>query len=110
MDFFRLSGRAFARKYAGTAFLRAGRPRLARNALIVPSNLGLGEALFLEAARDPSPLVRRTALHALLRAGKGIEAFREDPDPGIRGEALALLGEAPGAVDLGQNGGEAGGL
>jgi len=110
LDFLRLSGRAFGKKYAGTAFLRAGRPRLARNALVVLCNLGLGEALFLEAARDPSPLVRRTALHPLFRAGKGVEAFLENPDPRIRREALALLGEAPGAVDVGQNGGEPEGL
>nr|WP_277621171.1 tRNA epoxyqueuosine(34) reductase QueG [Thermus arciformis] len=106
LDFFRLSGRAFGRKYAGTAFLRAGKPRLARNALIVLFNLGLGEALSLEAAKDPSPLVRRTALHALFRAGRGVEGFLQDPEPRVRAEALALLGEAPGAVDLLQDGGK----
>ncbi|GGN01347.1 epoxyqueuosine reductase [Thermus composti] len=106
LDFFRLSGRAFQRKYAGTAFLRAGRPRMARNALIVLFNLGLGEALFLEAAQDPSPLVRRTALHALFGAGRPVEAFLKDPDPLVRAEALALLGEAPRTVDLLQDGRE----
>ena len=106
LDFFRLSGRAFAKKYAGTAFLRPGRARMARNALIVLSNLGLGEALMAEAAQDPSPLVRRTALHALFRAGRPPEGFLKDPDPLVRAEALALLGEAPGAVDLLQNGGK----
>ncbi|WP_117238214.1 tRNA epoxyqueuosine(34) reductase QueG [Thermus sediminis] len=110
LDFFRLSGRAFRRKYAGTAFLRPGRARMARNALIALSNLGLGEALMAEAAWDPSPLVRRTALHALHRAGKPLEGFLKDPDPQIRAEALALLGEAPGAVDLLQNGGKPPGL
>jgi epoxyqueuosine reductase len=110
LDFFRLSGRAFAKKYAGTAFARPGRVRMARNALIVLSNLGLGEALMAEAARDPNPLVRRTALHALHRAGKPLEGFLKDPDPLVRAEALALLGEAAGAVHLLQNGGEAPGL
>lgn len=110
LDFFRLSGRTFARKYAGTAFLRPGRARMARNALIVLSNLGLGEALMAEAAQDPNPLVRRTALHALFRAGRPLEGFLRDPDPQIRAEALALLGEAPGAVDLLQNGGKSPGL
>ncbi|MFD3005691.1 tRNA epoxyqueuosine(34) reductase QueG [Thermus tengchongensis] len=102
-EFFRLSGHAFQRKYGGTAFARPGRARMARNALIVLSNLGLGEGLMREAAKDPNPLVRRTALHALHRAGLGVEAFRQDPDPQVRAEALVLLGEAPGAVDLFQN-------
>ena len=105
LDFFRLSGRAFGRKYAGTAFLRAGRARMARNALIVLFNLGLGEALFLEATRDPNPLVRRTALRALHLMGKPLDPFLQDP--GLREEALALLGEAPEAVHLLQDGREA---
>ncbi len=105
-DFFRLSGRAFQRKYAGTAFLRAGRPRMARNALVVLFNLGLGEALFLEAARDPSPLVRRTALMGLQSMGKPLDPFLKDPDPQVRREALLLL-EAPEAVHLLQDGGKA---
>jgi epoxyqueuosine reductase len=99
LDFFRLSGRAFQRKYAGTAFLRAGRARMARNALIVLFHLGLGERLFWEAAQDPSPLVRRTALQALHLLGKPLDPFLKDPDPRVREEALLLL-EAPGAVDL----------
>lgn len=103
-DFFRLSGRAFLRKYGTTAFARPGRARMARNALIVLSNLGLGEGLIAEAAEDPSPLVRRTALHALFRMGRPVEGFLRDKDPGIRQEALALLGEAAGAVNLLQDG------
>jgi len=105
-DFFRLSGHAFRKKYAGTAFLRPGRARMARNALIVLANLGLGESLMAEAAQDPNPLVRRTALHALFRAGKPIQGFLKDPDPTVRQDAQALL-EAPGAVDLLQGGGQA---
>ncbi|GAA5335948.1 MULTISPECIES: tRNA epoxyqueuosine(34) reductase QueG [Thermus] len=105
-DFFRLSGHAFQRKYAGTAFLRPGRARMARNALIVLANLGLGEDLMREAAQDPSPLVRRTALHALFLAGKPIEGFLKDPEPDIRRDAQALL-EAPGAVNLLQGLGQA---
>lgn len=102
-DFFHLSGHAFRRKYAGTAFARPGRVRMARNALIVLSNLGLGEGLMREAARDPNPLVRRTALYAFARAGLGLEAFLQDPEAGIRAEALVLLEGAPGAVNLLQN-------
>ena len=105
-EFFRLSGRAFQRKFGDTAFARPGSARMARNALIVLSNLGLGEDLLREAAQDPHPLVRRTALHALFRAGLGIEGFLRDPDEGIRAEASVLLGEAPGAVDPFQDGGK----
>ncbi|WP_337843986.1 tRNA epoxyqueuosine(34) reductase QueG [Thermus sp.] len=101
LDFFRLSGRAFGRKYRGTAFLRAGRARMARNALIVLANLGLGEKLMEEALRDPHPLVRRTALRALHRLGREVEGFSASPD-----EALNLLGEAAGAVDDLQDGGQ----
>ena len=103
-EFFRLSGRGFQRKFGDTAFARPGRARMARNALIVLSNLGLGEGLMAVAAKDPHPLVRRTALHALHRAGKPIEGFLQDPDEGVRAEALFLLGEAPRAVDLFQDG------
>lgn len=102
-EFFRLSGRGFQRKFGDTAFARPGRARMARNALIVLSNLGLGEGLMREAARDSHPLVRRTALHALRRAGEPIEGFLQDPDEEVRAEALFLLGEAPRAVDLFQD-------
>lgn len=70
--FFSLSNRAFARRYAGSAFVRSGRPLLARNALIVLSNRD-PERLrgFLPAAlADPSPLVRQTAAAAAARAGR----------------------------------------
>ncbi len=106
-EFFRLSGRGFQRKFGDTAFARPGRARMARNALIVLSNLGLGEDLMGLAAKDPHPLVRRTALHALHRAGFGVEGFLRDPEEGIRAEALVLLEEAPRAVDPFQDRGEA---
>lgn len=105
-EFFRLSGRAFQRRYGDTAFARPGRARMARNALIVLSNLGLGEELMAVAAKDPHPLVRRTALHALHRAGRDIEGFLQDPDGEVRAETLILLGEAPRAVDPFQNRGK----
>ncbi|WP_114312744.1 tRNA epoxyqueuosine(34) reductase QueG [Thermus caldifontis] len=105
-EFFCLSGRGFQRKFGDTAFARPGRARMARNALIVLSNLGLGEGLMEVAAKDPHPLVRRTALHALHRVGKPIEGFLQDPNGEVQAEALFLLGEAPRAVDLFQNRGE----
>ena len=76
--FFALSNRAFARRYAGSAFVRSGRPLLARNALIVLANRDpelLGT--FLSAAlADPSPLVRQTAAAAAARTGRAAEARR----------------------------------
>ncbi len=70
--FFSLSNRAFARRYAGSAFVRSGRPLLARNALIVLSNRYPERLLALlpAALTDPSPLVRQTAAAAAARAGR----------------------------------------
>ncbi len=77
-SFFGVSNRAFARRYAGSAFLRTGRVGLARNALILLSNLD-PEALrrLLPAAlADPSSKVRVTAAAAAVSAGL--------PDPARR--------------------------
>jgi len=65
-SFFGVSNRAFARRYAGTAFLRAGRPALARNALIVLANRDAGALadLLPVALADPSEKVRATAAAA----------------------------------------------
>ncbi len=76
--FFTLSNRAFARRYAGSAFVRSGRPRLARNALVVltgrdPEALG---GLLPRALADPSPLVRATAAAAAVRLGRPADAER----------------------------------
>ncbi|WP_457631108.1 tRNA epoxyqueuosine(34) reductase QueG [Oceanithermus sp.] len=70
-SFFGVSNRAFARRYAGTAFLRGGRPVLARNALVVLSNRDRHALLRLlpAALADPSPKVRATAAAAAVRAG-----------------------------------------
>jgi epoxyqueuosine reductase len=71
-DFFFLSSRAFARRYAQTAFLRPGRARMARNALIVLANHGETYRSFIEMARrDPHPLVQATALQALAWLNRG---------------------------------------
>ncbi|WP_457638350.1 tRNA epoxyqueuosine(34) reductase QueG [Oceanithermus sp.] len=70
-NFFGVSNRAFARRYAGSAFLRTGRPGLARNALIVLSNRdpeALKKLLPL-ALSDPSSRVRATAAAAAASAG-----------------------------------------
>ncbi|HHO57949.1 MAG TPA: tRNA epoxyqueuosine(34) reductase QueG, partial [Oceanithermus profundus] len=84
--FFGISNRAFARRYAGSAFVRSGRAALARNALIVLANRD-PEALarLLPAAlADPSERVRATAAAAAARTGRAAQAA------GARGS----LGEA----------------
>ncbi|KGQ21069.2 tRNA epoxyqueuosine(34) reductase QueG [Thermus filiformis] len=109
-DFFQLSGRAFGRKYAGTAFLRPGRARMARNALIVLANLGEGLGLIRQGLSDPHPLVRLTALQAAHRVGRPDWGRRLllDPDPRVAREARRLWrGEPPSPVDLFQDEGEA---
>ena len=116
--FFLLSGRAFQRRYAGTAFLRPGRARMARNALIVVSNLkaGLGLSVFASRSnirlglKDPPPLVRLTALQAAYRVGRldWARGLRFDPQPRVAAGAHRLWrGESPSSVDLFQDGGEA---
>ncbi|RMH55149.1 MAG: tRNA epoxyqueuosine(34) reductase QueG, partial [Deinococcus-Thermus bacterium] len=94
LDFFELSSRAFERRYAGTAFLRPGRTRMARNALVVLSNLAYPELLplALKAAQDVNPVVRATAAQALARLGERalLERFFQDPDPKVAGVARGL--------------------
>ncbi len=113
LDFFLLSGKAFQRRYAGTAFLRPGRARMARNALIVVSNLKAGLGLIRLGLKDPHPLVRLTALQAAYRVGRleWARGLLSDPEPPVAAEAHRLWrGEPPSPVDLFQDGGEAPGL
>ncbi|MCS7057864.1 MAG: tRNA epoxyqueuosine(34) reductase QueG [Meiothermus sp.] len=94
LDFFELSSKAFERRYARTAFLRPGRTRMARNALVVLSNLSHPELLplALKAAQDVNPVVRATAAQALARLGEGalLERFFQDPDPAVARVARGL--------------------
>jgi epoxyqueuosine reductase len=94
-DFFFLSSKAFERKYAGTVFLRPGRTRMARNALVVLANLGNPDYLPLvrRAAQDVNPLVRATAARALARLGDfvSLEPLRRDPVLQVAGLARGLL-------------------
>ncbi len=94
-DFFYLSSKAFERKYAGTVFLRPGRTRMARNALVVLANLGNPDYLPLvrRGAQDVNPVVRATAAQALARLGDfdAIEPLRRDPEPQVAELALGLL-------------------
>ncbi|MDX2007019.1 MAG: tRNA epoxyqueuosine(34) reductase QueG [Meiothermus sp.] len=95
LDFFTLSSKAFERKYAQTVFLRPGRTRLARNALIVLANTGDPAHLPLirQAAQDINPVVRASAAGALHRYGDldGVVQLGNDPDEGVSREAQRLL-------------------
>lgn len=94
-DFFHLSSKAFARRYAGTVFLRPGRTSMARNALVVLANLGNPDYLPLvrQGAQDANPIVRATAAQALARLGDfdSIVPLRQDLEPSVVGLARDLL-------------------
>jgi epoxyqueuosine reductase QueG len=96
-DFLALPGPEFARRYAATAFERAGRSRLARNALVVLANGGdpAHHGLMALAAGDRAPLVRATAAQALAVVGerRRAEPLLRDPDRSVRDAARAALGE-----------------
>jgi len=95
VDFLTLRGLDFARKYAATAFERAGRSRLARNALVVLANGGdpAHRGLLALATADPAPLVRATAAQALAVVGDRRRAgmLLHDPDQVVRDAARAAL-------------------
>lgn len=94
-DFLTLSNQAFAEKYGGSAFERVGRPRMARNALIVLANTGDESYVPLVrlGVQDSSPLVRTTAAWALVRLGarREVERLLADPDPTVRDGACRAL-------------------
>lgn len=97
-DFFALSGKAFAKKYESTVFLRPGRTRMARNALIVLANQQDRAYLPLvrQGASDVNPVVRATAARALAMLGDidGVRPLLGDPDPLVTQEAQAVLAES----------------
>jgi epoxyqueuosine reductase len=94
-DFFQLSSKGFERKYAGTVFLRPGRTRMARNALVVLANLGNPDYLPLvrQGAKDVSPIVRATAAQALVRLGDcgSLVPLTQDLEPSVARVARGLL-------------------
>ncbi|MEA2359753.1 MAG: epoxyqueuosine reductase [Solirubrobacteraceae bacterium] len=91
-----MSTTAFARAYADSGFERLGRPRIARNALVVLANTRHPDAVDLAtlATRDTAPLVRATAARALVRLGRRDAAagLLADADAMVRGEAELALG------------------
>lgn len=92
---FELSSKAFARLYAGTVFLRPGRTRMARNALIVLVNQGddIYLPLVRKAIGDVNPIVRATAAHALVRLGDrtSAELLLRDPEDIVTEQARLAL-------------------
>jgi epoxyqueuosine reductase QueG len=94
-EFFSLSSRAFARRYAGTVFLRPGRTRMARNALIVLANRKEHLPLIRKAAQDVNPIVRASAARALasFEDWGRVSALCNDSDPLVAEEARAVLGK-----------------
>lgn len=91
-DFFTLSEGDFTRTYARSSFERSGRARMARNALIVLANTKDPAYLPLArlAAQDVNPLVRATAVWALLKLGDMPTALKllKDPSAMVQHEAL----------------------
>ena len=89
-EFLDLSGRGFLRRFGDTAFARAGRAGMVRNAIVVLHNLGHPELepYLLRAAADPSPGVRMAAAQGFWRLG--VERLTDDPDPRVAGFARSL--------------------
>lgn len=93
---------AFARRFAATSLLRAGRAGVLRSAAVVARNIGAAgavPALAACATQDEAPVVRSHALWALAgldaaRARRLLEGARSDPDAEVRAEAEALLAGA----------------
>ena len=92
--FFTLSGHQFERRYAGTAFLRARRRGMARNAAIVLGNLrDPAHAPLLEMGlSDIGADVREASAWALGKLGDTIRLERALKDPDERIKSTARLG------------------
>jgi epoxyqueuosine reductase QueG len=95
-DFFRLSEVELKQKYVGSVFERSGRTHMARNALIVLTNTR-DEAylpLVRQGAKDQNPLIRATAVWALLHLGDLQTAARllKDPSEMVQREARKAIG------------------
>jgi epoxyqueuosine reductase len=88
-------GREFGLRYDGSAFERAGRGRMARNAVIVLANSG--DTAYVPycrlAANDVDPIVRATAAHGLVRLGDRSAAGQllGDPVEAVQREARTAL-------------------
>ena len=97
--FLALDEAGFKAAYAGTALMRAGRARMARNAAIVLGNLGDPAAgrVLTAALRDPEPVVRGHAAWALGMLGARAPlaaAARIEADPAVQEELAAAASDA----------------
>ena len=92
--FFGVSERGFERAFAGSAFLRARRKGMARNALTVLGNTRApqGWELLLAGAADPAWEVREAAAWALRRWDESghLKALQADPHEAVRTTAGGL--------------------
>lgn len=100
--------RAFEKRFAGTALMRAKREGLLRNAAVVAANtraVSVASCLVEVSRSDTSPIVRQHALWAAVQLAsfEGQEALarrlasdaRRDPSPQVIGEANDLLSRLP---------------
>ena len=96
-DWLDLDSEAFARRFEGTAVLRAGRNGFLRNVCVALGNRGLREdaPALARALGDASPLVRAHAAWALGRIGVSRaeleDARLRETDEGCRAEIAAAL-------------------
>ncbi|ADV68020.1 tRNA epoxyqueuosine(34) reductase QueG [Deinococcus maricopensis] len=99
--FFGGSERAFERRFAGSAFLRARRKGMARNALTVLGNTLVpeGRPLARQGAADPAWEVRASSAWTLARYAerRAVEALTRDPHEAVRAAAQLEL-ESWGSV------------
>jgi epoxyqueuosine reductase len=97
-----LDDAGFRHMFSGSPIKRTGRDRFVRNVLIAIGNAGPGHPQLVAVARrcldDPAPLVRGSAVWALLRLGPRIFATErrrrlpEESDPIVRAEWECLGG------------------
>lgn len=104
-QFFGFSEREFARRWAGTSFLRPRRKGMARNALTVVGNGRdpVGWPLIEAGLQDPAWEVREAAVWACGQWGETAkaEALRHDPQPEVR-EAVERIFQPDPNLALGQ--------
>ncbi len=99
LGFFGVSERAFERRFAGTAFLRARRKGMARNAVTVVGNDpgGAGRAVLEAASMDAAWEVREAAAWAWGRWGEPapLDRLTRDPQAEVGAAARRALASAP---------------
>ncbi|WP_095407256.1 tRNA epoxyqueuosine(34) reductase QueG [Mongoliimonas terrestris] len=99
-DLLVLDDAGFRARFSGSPIKRIGRDRFLRNVLIAAGNSGLPALAAAVAAlvADPAPVVRGAAVWALARLAPNrlaalADPLRADPDPDVRAELEAALGQ-----------------